>query len=362
MADKKISALTSASTPLAGTEVLPIVQGGATVKTTVDSLIPSTVARLNQAQTFTGQQTFSNGIITNSIYTDVGSEIIVNGTFDSVTTGWTAANTATLTIVAGGISGNALQVSGTSYGRADQSFTTIVGCKYQVSAYYKNGTTSGIFRVSSAAGGAGDIVDLAVSNANWTQLTTTFTATTTTTFVNLFENASGTMLWDSISVKQFALSIASDAFIAGNLIIGTSGKGIDFSADGQAAGMTSELLDDYEEGTWTPSIGGDATYTTRTGRYTRVGRLVTFMCDLTINVAGTGDKGNISGLPYAASGNNSVYVGYFAGLGASVVSISPFVGGTGIALYGLTAAAGTAAGLNLMGNGARLMCQGSYEV
>lgn len=38
MAGKKISALTAASTPLAGTEVLPIVQGGATVKATVASL------------------------------------------------------------------------------------------------------------------------------------------------------------------------------------------------------------------------------------------------------------------------------------------------------------------------------------
>lgn len=38
MADKKISALTAASTPLAGTEVLPIVQSGATVKVAVNAL------------------------------------------------------------------------------------------------------------------------------------------------------------------------------------------------------------------------------------------------------------------------------------------------------------------------------------
>lgn len=43
MADKKISALTGATTPLAGTEVLPIVQGGATVKTTVVDVL-----KLNQ--------------------------------------------------------------------------------------------------------------------------------------------------------------------------------------------------------------------------------------------------------------------------------------------------------------------------
>ncbi len=40
----------------------------------------------------------------------------------------------------------------------------------------------------------------------------------------------------------------------GNLVIGTAGKGINFSADPSAPGMTSELLDDYEEGTWTPEV------------------------------------------------------------------------------------------------------------
>jgi hypothetical protein len=89
MADKKISALSSATTPLAGTEVLPIVQSGATVKVATDDLtvrniranattgilqvtgpaagstrvvtVPNanfTAARTDAAQTFTGAQTF----------------------------------------------------------------------------------------------------------------------------------------------------------------------------------------------------------------------------------------------------------------------------------------------------------------
>ena len=61
-----------------------------------------------------------------------------------------------------------------------------------------------------------------------------------------------------------------------------SGKGIDFSATSDAGGMTSELLDDYEEGTWTPDLRvadylGNAnqfTYSTRTGVYTKIGREV----------------------------------------------------------------------------------------
>jgi hypothetical protein len=167
----------------------------------------------------------------------------------------------------------------------------------------------------------------------------------------------------TIARTDAAQTFTGDQTLAtGNLVIGTSGKGIDFSATPGTAGMTSELLADYEEGTWTPSIGGNATYTAQSGQYTKIGRLVTFFGDLTINVQGTGDAGTISGLPFTVPGNNPVYVGYFAGVGALVSSISPFTGATSINLYGVTAAASTSSGLNLMTSGARLMFQGSYEV
>jgi hypothetical protein len=169
-----------------------------------------------------------------------------------------------------------------------------------------------------------------------------------------------------INASQIAtpITFAGDVTLStGNLVIGTAGKGIDFSITSSGSGtMTSELLADYEEGTWSPSIGGTATYTAQTGRYTKVGRLVTFMGDLTINAQGTGSAGAISGLPFAVLGNNAVYVGYFAGVGATVSSISPFTGATSINLYGVTTPASTSSGLSLMISGARLMFQGSYEV
>ena len=64
----------------------------------------------------------------------------------------------------------------------------------------------------------------------------------------------------------------------GNLTV-ASGHGINFSATSDASGMASELLDDYEEGTWTPvlTFGGGTTgisYSQQTGRYTRVGDVV----------------------------------------------------------------------------------------
>jgi len=65
----------------------------------------------------------------------------------------------------------------------------------------------------------------------------------------------------------------------GNVVLGTSGKGIDFSANTGAAGMVSQLLDDYEEGTFTPTItssGSDPTqsYATQVGHYVKIGNLV----------------------------------------------------------------------------------------
>ena len=65
----------------------------------------------------------------------------------------------------------------------------------------------------------------------------------------------------------------------GDLVIGTSGHGIDFSATSDGSGTdTSELFDDYEEGTWTPNIrndGATATWTTQQGRYVKIGEQVT---------------------------------------------------------------------------------------
>jgi hypothetical protein len=74
----------------------------------------------------------------------------------------------------------------------------------------------------------------------------------------------------------------------GNVIIGTSGKGIDFSATASGSGtMTSELLNDYEEGTWSPTIGTIVNLTSviaYTASYTKVGRLVTITGTVTATV------------------------------------------------------------------------------
>jgi len=107
----------------------------------------------------------------------------------------------------------------------------------------------------------------------------------------------------------------------GNLVIGTSGQGIDFSANSNASGMSSELLDDYEEGTWTPTIrfGSSAfngSYVVNEGFYTKVGRLVSVSCELAISSKGsTTGTVNIAGLPFTPNSDDesraSGVVGYY---------------------------------------------------
>jgi len=64
----------------------------------------------------------------------------------------------------------------------------------------------------------------------------------------------------------------------GNLVL-ADGHGIDFSADGNVGGMTGELLDDYETGTWIPDVvgssGSDTWSYRRAGKYTKIGNKVT---------------------------------------------------------------------------------------
>jgi len=97
-----------------------------------------------------------------------------------------------------------------------------------------------------------------------------------------------------------AISATQLTLTTGNLIV-ASGQGIDFSATSHPAGMTSELLADYEEGTFTAArtaftevlAGGTIT---STGTYTKVGRLVTVNITLACTGAATiaGSAGGVS--------------------------------------------------------------------
>ena len=97
--------------------------------------------------------------------------------------------------------------------------------------------------------------------------------------------------------------------VSGNLVIGTSGKGIDFSATSGTG--TSELFDDYEEGTWTPTVtsgAGTVTLVDATGSfYTKIGRTVQVLARFGITTDASVGTSNITigGLPYAVTTTGS---------------------------------------------------------
>lgn len=131
--------------------------------------------------------------------------------------------------------------------------------------------------------------------------------------------------------------------VAGNLVIGTAGKGIDFSADPHAPGMTSELLDDYEEGNWTPTLLASTTNFTSVsyfpgaveGRYTRVGNIVQVQgCMRTVGITVGSAAGDlrIGGLPFTAANvpfsDSSISVSSVSGFATNQPSGGRVVGNT----------------------------------
>lgn len=226
MADKKISALTAATTPLAGTEVLPIVQSGSTVKVAVSDLT-------------------------------AGREVSLAG----------ANSTENLRVSAG----KGLAWSGNS------------------GVYISPEDNAQGARI--AAGGS---FLLSVGGGN--------------------------------TVLTFDATTKNGTFSLGNLVVGTAGKGIDFSANG------GDVLTQYDEGTWTPTfnsftLGG--TQTVLTATYTRIGRLVflqaTFSNSLTQSCSG--GTSYIGGLPFAPA--NSATIMFMNEATAASIGVGEVYGANG---------------------------------
>jgi hypothetical protein len=131
----------------------------------------------------------------------------------------------------------------------------------------------------------------------------------------------GTLTVDQIVEKTGAAGITLDGVTLkdGNVVL-ANGKGIDFSATSGTG--TSELFDDYEEGTWTPvpadaeTGGNTGTAGTANGYYTKVGNVVHVMGVLVnINTSGltAGNLFYIRGLPFASKDLSGATAYYLSG-------------------------------------------------
>ena len=123
----------------------------------------------------------------------------------------------------------------------------------------------------------------------------------------------------------------------GGATAAASGSGITFPGT-QSASTDANTLDDYEEGTWTPTLvyasgtTGSPTYTIQNGRYTKIGRLVTVQCTLAFgkNTLSGGYFASIAGLPYASlnAGNsiNTGWAGWYNPGGTAWINLGLFIG------------------------------------
>ena len=107
-----------------------------------------------------------------------------------------------------------------------------------------------------------------------------------------------------------AISATEITVSTGNVIIGTSGKGIDFAITSSGSGtMTSELLADYEEGTFivtmAPGTSGTITMDSayQTMAYTKIGRLVMVTGEIVVASVSlpVGTTYFIQGLPFTCA-------------------------------------------------------------
>jgi len=226
MANSKISALTSATTPLAGTETLPVVQSGVTKQVSVANLTAGRVV-----------------------------------------------DTAGLTITdyAGATAAINISGAGTIPARIRVVSTTSAGANIVLR---DSGTTNNVTLLSSGQ-------DLVIQTGG---------------------------------VQRVNVSGGGDlTMLTGNVIQGTAAKGINFTANTATAGSTSRLLNWYEEGTWTPNAvatTGTITTYTSSGRYTRVGRLVTLQIEINITTNGTGAGTiKVDNLPFTVGSVNAAGVG-----------------------------------------------------
>ena len=102
----------------------------------------------------------------------------------------------------------------------------------------------------------------------------------------------------------------------GNLVIGTSGHGIDFSATSDSGGSSSsELFDDYEYGTWTPTIT-EGTMVSQSAVYTKIGRMVNISARLqTFSDRSSTNNISVGGIPFAVQDATNIGTGVFYRVG-----------------------------------------------
>jgi len=166
---------------------------------------------------------------------------------------------------------------------------------------------------------------------------------------------------DGLTLSSTDVTVAS-----GDLLFGTANKGVVLGVTSNTDGNT---LDDYEEGTWTPSLGGNTTYHSQTGKYIKVGNVVHCGAVIQANSLGTGSTTTVSGFPFTSSNGGGGYqggdVGFYYFLATDVMSLDVQMssGATTTAFSGRSSAGSTmATSTTVFRDGARIDFSITYYV
>ena len=276
MADSKISALPASTVPLAGTEVLPIVQGSTTKQVSVANL---TAGRSFDAlgMTLTSTDAGASAAPLLDLYRDSASP----------------AASDTL---------GEIEFNGEDSAGNKQQYALIHASILSPTS----GAEQGQLHFETATGGAStEKMIIGTSNLVINEIGAVFNVRIEgDTDANLlFTDATNDRVGVGLINPAEKLDVVGNIKLTGNVVV-ASGKGIDFSATSGTG--TSELLADYEEGTWTPviiggSTAGAGTYGSQVGRYTKIGNSVRISLSIAWSAhTGTGTT-IITGFPFASN-------------------------------------------------------------
>ena len=259
MADTKISALTAATTPLAGTEVLPIVQSGTTKQVSVANL---TAGRAVSAASL-------------------------------------ALTSSPLPVTSGGTGLNTLTANRVPYATAADTLGTSANFQFDGTNAALGGTINSY----------GSQTTFTIKGTNVSRVDFLSNGVFTGTLLSYQANTEGLRLQTESGYPITVYPQGSKSFTfdtSGNLVPATAAKGINFTANTPAAGKTSQLLNWYEEGTWTPTddSGASLAFTNVYGYYTRTGDIVTAFGRVTFPVTASALTIVIGGLPFTVANNN----------------------------------------------------------
>jgi hypothetical protein len=180
-----------------------------------------------------------------------------------------------------------------------------------------------------------NVMTLTGSISGTTGLFTTVSGSTVTGSTALFTTITGSTVTGSTARFTTITASAGINITNGNLIFGTSGKGIDFSITsnaitGSSGSLTSEVFSDYEEGSWTPQLSSsDSSFPNQAvvGTYRKIGTQLIASFRITLsssgNTFGPAASLQVIGLPFvsaaapSASYASCLYVSAFSTLGSA---------------------------------------------